>query len=140
MNDDVKAALNSVPHRITNPELIPAERYYDPAFFKLEKEKLWPHVWQMACRLEEIPNVGDYVEYTILAKSVIIVNTKNGVKAFHNACRHRGVRLATGPGNCKTRALSAPFTAGAGTLRARTLLSSANRCSTKNCSTRQRLI
>ena len=82
MNDDVKAALNSVPHRITNPELIPAERYYDPEFFKLENEKLWPHVWQMACRLEEIPNVGDYVEYTILAKSVIVVHTKNGVKAF----------------------------------------------------------
>ena len=52
--------LAKVPHRITDPELIPAERYYDPDFFELEKQKLWPHVWQMACRLEEIPNVGDY--------------------------------------------------------------------------------
>ncbi len=103
------SALDQVPFRVTDPELIPAERYYDEAFFRLEQEKLWPHVWQMACRLEEIPNVGDYVEYTILDKSVIVVNTKNGVKAFHNACRHRGVRLATGPGNCAKTGFICPF-------------------------------
>ncbi len=101
--------LESVPLRVTDRELIPAERYYDAAFFELERERLWPHVWQMACRLEEIPNIGDYTEYTILDKSVIIVNTKNGVKAFHNACRHRGVRLATGPGNCKSQGFICPF-------------------------------
>ncbi|KMS52016.1 (2Fe-2S)-binding protein [Novosphingobium barchaimii LL02] len=109
MTEDVTAALEKVPFRITNPELIPAERYYDREFFELEREKLWPHVWQMACRLEEIPNVGDYTQYTILDKSVILVNTKNGVKAFHNACRHRGVRLATGPGNCAKQGFVCPF-------------------------------
>ncbi|PXA82686.1 (2Fe-2S)-binding protein, partial [Nostoc sp. 3335mG] len=72
---------------MTDREKIPSKRYYDQEFFELEREKLWPHVWQMAARLEEIPNVGDYVEYRILDKSVIVVNTKTGVKAFHNACR-----------------------------------------------------
>ena len=106
---DTAAALAGVPHRVDRPELIPAERYYDPEFFALEKKHLWPRVWQMAARLEEIPNVGDYVEYTILDKSVIVVNTKDGVKAFHNACRHRGVRLATGPGNCAKKGFICPF-------------------------------
>ena len=101
--------LEPVPFEVTDPEMIPVERYYDEAFFKLENEKLWPHVWQMACRLEEIPEVGDYVEYSILEKSVIVVRTKSSVKAFHNACRHRGVRLATGPGNCKTTGFICPF-------------------------------
>ena len=109
MTEAVTAALQSVPLRVENPELIPAQRYYDAAFFQLEREKLWPHVWQMACRLEEIPNVGDYVEYSLLDKSVIIVRTKSGVKAFHNACRHRGVRLATGPGNCAKQGFICPF-------------------------------
>ena len=64
----------------------------------------------MACRTRSrLPNVGDYVEYTVLENSVIVVNTKNGVKAFHNACRHRGVRLATGPGNCKNAGFICPF-------------------------------
>lgn len=101
--------LDAVPLRITDPERIPARRYYDPQFFDLERDRLWPHVWQMACRLEEIPEVGDYVEYTILDKSVIVVRTKTGVKAFHNACRHRGVQLATGTGNCKVQGFICPF-------------------------------
>lgn len=101
--------LENVPHRVTEPELIPAERYYDPEFFELESKRLWPRVWQMACRLEEIPEVGDYVEYSILDKSVILVRARDGVKAFHNACRHRGVRFVNGPGNCAAQGFVCPF-------------------------------
>jgi len=101
--------LDRVPHRITDPERIPAERYHDPAFFELEKQKLWPHVWQMACRLEEIPEVGDYTVYNILEHSVILIRAKDGVKAFKNACRHRGLRLAHGPGHCGKEGFICPF-------------------------------
>ncbi len=94
---------------VVDPQLIPARRYYDEAFFRAEAKHLWPHVWQMACRLEEIPEIGDYVEYTILGQSVIVARTKSGVKAFHNACRHRGVRLANGQGNCRTTGFICPF-------------------------------
>lgn len=66
MTGTTEATLRAVPHQIIDPELIPTERYYDPEFFELEKEHLWPHVWQMACRLEEIPEIGDYTVYTIL--------------------------------------------------------------------------
>ncbi len=109
MADNAEKKLNDVPFRITDPEQIPAKRYYDEEFFKLEQELLWPHVWQMACRLEQIPNIGDYVEYKILEKSVIVVRTSSGVKAFHNACRHRGVELVNGHGNCKKQGFVCPF-------------------------------
>lgn len=109
MTQDTAAALAQVPFRVVDPELIPVERYYDEGFFKLEKERLWPHVWQMACRLEEIPNLGDFTEYTILDRSVIVVRTAQGVKAFHNACRHRGMRLAAEPGNCAKSGFVCPF-------------------------------
>ncbi|HEX7819542.1 MAG TPA: aromatic ring-hydroxylating dioxygenase subunit alpha [Sphingobium sp.] len=110
MTDINASKLEAVPYRVTEPEKIPAERYYDSAFFELEREKLWPHVWQMACRLEEIPNVGDYTVYTLLDWSVILIHTKTaGVKAFHNSCRHRGVRLATEPGNCAKQGFVCPF-------------------------------
>jgi carnitine monooxygenase subunit len=100
-----------IPFLITDPERIPSKRYYDEAFYKAETENLWPHVWQMACRLEQIQEVGDWVEYSNLGKSVIVVRTKDGVKAFHNACRHRGVPLAAdgGHGNCKTQGFICPF-------------------------------
>ena len=104
----MEAAGNN-PFQITSPDRIPATRYYDEAFFNLEKNKLWPHVWQMACRLEEIPEVGDYTVYKIFDRSIMLLNTKDGVKAFHNACRHRGVQLARGKGNCKGRGFRCPF-------------------------------
>jgi phenylpropionate dioxygenase-like ring-hydroxylating dioxygenase large terminal subunit len=109
MDKNVAKPLGPVPFAVTNPERIPVKRYYDEAFYKLECEHLWPHVWQMACRLEEIPKVGDWVEYKNLGKSVLVVRTKAGIKAFHNACRHRGVQLATGHGNCEKRGFVCPF-------------------------------
>lgn len=80
-------------------KLIPTERYTGLEFMKLENERLWPRVWQMACRLEEIPNVGDYLEYQIADESVLLVRGRSGdVKAFVNACLHRGTRLKDGCG------------------------------------------
>jgi phenylpropionate dioxygenase-like ring-hydroxylating dioxygenase large terminal subunit len=109
MTGNTEATLRTVPFPITNPELIPAERYYDPDFFALENKHFWPHVWQMACRLEEIPELGDYTVYNILEHSVILIRTKDGVKAFKNACRHRGLRLANGPGHCGKQGFICPF-------------------------------
>jgi len=109
MASQIDEALANVPFQVTNPELIPAQRYYDEKFFELEKEHLWSKVWQMACRLEEIPEVGDYTEYTILDKSVIVVRTASGVRAYHNACRHRGVRLVNGPGHVSEGGFVCPF-------------------------------
>lgn len=99
-----------IPFKITDPERIPAQRYYDEAFYQLECERLWPRVWQMACRLEQIPKVGDWVEYSNLGQSVIVVRTENGVKAWHNACRHRGVPLTQGDhGNASNQGFVCPF-------------------------------
>jgi len=95
--------------RIGRPDLIPTARYYDPEFMKLENERLWPRVWQMACRLEEIPEPDDFVEYVILDRSVILVRQKDGsVKAFENACRHRGMKLCKDRGTARG-GFSCPF-------------------------------
>jgi nitrite reductase/ring-hydroxylating ferredoxin subunit len=89
----------AVPFRVETADRIPKERYFDADFYALEAEQLWPRVWQMACRLEEIPNPGDFAEYQILDQSVVVVRSADlGVSAFHNTCRHRGVRLTQGRG------------------------------------------
>jgi len=101
--------LREVPLAVNDPQRIPAARYHDRAFFEAEARHLWPHVWQMACRLEEIPEIGDWIEYTNLDTSVIVVRTPGGVRAFHNACRHRGVQLGVGQGNCRAKGFICPF-------------------------------
>ena len=69
---------------------VPAWYYTSPEFHALEVEKLWSRVWQMACLEEEIPDVGDYHVYEIADLSFLIVRTAHGVKAYRNACLHRG--------------------------------------------------
>jgi phenylpropionate dioxygenase-like ring-hydroxylating dioxygenase large terminal subunit len=87
-------------YRSPTPEIGIAERYTSKEYAALEAERLWPRVWQMACHLQEIPEVGDYIEYEIGRDSILVVRTDTTtVKAFHNVCLHRGMRLKLGAGN-----------------------------------------
>ena len=42
MTRTIDEALAKVPFQVTDPERIPAQRYYDEHFFELEKQHLWP--------------------------------------------------------------------------------------------------
>lgn len=80
---------------------IPKERYVSRAWHELEKERLWSRVWQMACREEHLPAVGDYVVYDIADQSYLIVRAApDQIKAYPNACLHRGRVLKTYDGRC----------------------------------------
>ena len=81
------------------PVLIPVEPFTSPEYARAEGDRLWAKVWQAACRLEEIPNVGDYVTYDILDESIIVVRTGDGIAAYYNVCQHRGRRLTKGCGH-----------------------------------------
>jgi nitrite reductase/ring-hydroxylating ferredoxin subunit len=81
-------------------DTIPAARYTSAAFLRKELGSVWPHTWQVACRLEEIPNRGDYYEYNLYNESIMVVRQEDGsVKAFSNVCRHRSTRLVQGCGS-----------------------------------------
>lgn len=85
-----------------DPVLIGTEAYLSVDYARAERDRLWRKVWQVACRVEEIPNVGDYVVYDILDDSIIVTRlAADRVVAYHNACQHRGRRLADGSGNAK---------------------------------------
>ena len=75
-------------------EDIPYSNYTSAAFADAEFQKLWPRVWQMACREEHIPEPGDYHVYDIGHLSAIVARTPSGaIKAYVNACMHRGTAL-----------------------------------------------
>ena len=99
-----------VPFAMAGDTAVPAPRYYDPEFARLEYERMWSRTWQMACRLEEIPNAGDFVEYTIGDQSLIIVRVDDeAVRAYQNVCRHRGTQLAVGSGTFGGGQIACPF-------------------------------
>jgi phenylpropionate dioxygenase-like ring-hydroxylating dioxygenase large terminal subunit len=77
-----------------------AEAFTSEDYARAEPERLWRKVWQHACRVEEIPNVGDYVVYDIVDDTILVVRSgPDEISAFHNVCAHRGKRLASGCGH-----------------------------------------
>lgn len=73
---------------------VPPHVYFSQEFHDLEVERLWSRVWQLACLADEIPDVGDYYVYDIAHLSFLIVRTESGgLKAYRNACLHRGRQL-----------------------------------------------
>jgi phenylpropionate dioxygenase-like ring-hydroxylating dioxygenase large terminal subunit len=92
------------------PHGISVGRYIDPAFQKLEYEKLWKKVWQVAARVDEIPEVNDYTTYEIGDQSVLLVRVDpTSIKAYHNVCPHRGTALAQGCGRMGSGRIVCPF-------------------------------
>ncbi|MEE2732024.1 MAG: aromatic ring-hydroxylating dioxygenase subunit alpha [Pseudomonadota bacterium] len=83
-------------------EDISIDRYIDPAFAKKELQTLWKKTWQFACREEHIPEVGDYYVYDLEHYSFIITRVaENDIRAYYNACLHRGTKLrASGTEGC----------------------------------------
>ncbi|EID13258.1 aromatic ring-hydroxylating oxygenase subunit alpha [Mycolicibacterium phlei] len=82
------------------PTLVPAERYHSPEFARLENERMWPRVWQLACTVDHVAEPGDYFEYRCGPYSVLIVHGDDGeLRAFQNVCRHRGNSLCAGSGS-----------------------------------------
>ena len=78
---------------------IATNRYTSPAFFAAEKAHMWPRVWQMAARDDEMPDPGDLVVYDNVGRSYVLVRQADGsVRAFHNVCLHRGRKLRTESG------------------------------------------
>ncbi len=89
--------------------VIPTSRYTSPDFARLESEKLWPHVWQFACAVDHVADPGDFYEYTNGLLSVLLVRGDDGeLRAFQNACRHRGSALCEGSGEGLTE-IRCPF-------------------------------
>lgn len=87
---------------------VPVERYVSAAWHDLEVERLWNRVWQVACREEELAEVGDTTVYDIAGSSLVLVRSDaTTVKAFHNACLHRGTALRVDGG--RVGALRCPF-------------------------------
>ena len=83
-------------------EDVSLDRYYSRNWHEKEIETVWRKTWQMACRIEDIPAIGDTEIYDIVHDSVIVVRTGTGesdIRAYINSCLHRGTILCSEAGN-----------------------------------------
>jgi phenylpropionate dioxygenase-like ring-hydroxylating dioxygenase large terminal subunit len=71
-------------------------RYYDADYARQELEKIWMKSWILACREEDIPEVGNRLPVNVGPVSFFVVRTgPDTFKAFYNSCLHRGTQLCS---------------------------------------------
>jgi glycine betaine catabolism A len=88
------------------PLLVPASRYRDPARCELERDKLFrgPRIVAASASLQP----GACLPIDLPGRSALVVRGNDGVvRAFANACRHRGTRLVDKP--CSAKAFVCPY-------------------------------
>ncbi len=81
-------------------EDVPFTNYTSPEYAQAEFDHMWSKTWQWACHVDHIPESGDYYVYDVGPHSALIVRSTDGaIKAYYNACMHRGTQLRS-PGTC----------------------------------------
>jgi choline monooxygenase len=82
---------------------IPASWYTDKRIFELEKQNVFGS-WQVAARLDQLENSGDYATTEIGDEPIVIVRGSDGVlRAFFNVCRHHAAAVMTEPAGHATQ-------------------------------------
>ncbi|WP_404480658.1 SRPBCC family protein [Novosphingobium sp. BL-52-GroH] len=93
------AILTEESYTFRGSDPIPAERYTSEAFAQLERERMWPYVWQFVAREEDLPEAGDFIVYENAGRSYLVSRQDDGsIRAMHNVCLHRGRKLRTDEG------------------------------------------
>jgi phenylpropionate dioxygenase-like ring-hydroxylating dioxygenase large terminal subunit len=94
--------VSQVSEALSEPHTFGVEPYISEDYARAERDKLWRKVWQMVGRVEDIPEVGDYLTYDILDDSIIIVRSApDTLRAYYNVCSHRARRLVDTPHGSK---------------------------------------
>ncbi|GAA0304113.1 hypothetical protein GCM10009087_12490 [Sphingomonas oligophenolica] len=102
--------VRSESYAFLGDEDVDSRRYTDPDYAREEFRRLWTRTWQFACREEHIPNIGDYYVYDIGPYSFIVTRVEeNEIRAYFNACLHRGTKLRPSGTEGSTSDFQCPF-------------------------------
>ncbi|MCE9523405.1 MAG: aromatic ring-hydroxylating dioxygenase subunit alpha [Alphaproteobacteria bacterium] len=78
-----------------------ASSYRDASRYENERKGVFGRSWLFMAHVSELAHEGDVVTATIAGFPLLVVRTKDGLKAFHNVCRHRaGPLFDEARGNC----------------------------------------
>ena len=88
---------------------LPATAYTSEAFFALENERIFSASWVFTGFAHELARAGDVMPVSVAGRPVLLVrDAEHRIRAFHNVCRHRCIKLVDAPGNAG-RAIRCPY-------------------------------
>jgi phenylpropionate dioxygenase-like ring-hydroxylating dioxygenase large terminal subunit len=76
--------------------LMRAEDYLSPAVFEAERRGIFSRLWMLVATRSMLAADGDFRTFTLAGTPLAVRNCGGTLRAFLNACRHRGARLFEG--------------------------------------------
>lgn len=75
---------------------ISAPWYTNAEIAELERQAVFGGTWQVAARLDELREAGQYVATTVAGEPIVVVRGADGLlRGFYNVCRHHAAAVAT---------------------------------------------
>ena len=79
------------------------EAYTSEAFFAVERERVFGKSWVAVGCSAQVREPGDVLVTEVAGRSIFVVRNRDGrLRAFYNACRHRGTQLLK-PEECRVK-------------------------------------
>lgn len=90
---------------------LPAAWFYDAEHYRRELAAIWQRHWIYVCHENAIAETGAYRTVRIGDQNVVVLRSADGgLRAYHNACRHRGSMLCTAEdGRFKSKLIVCPY-------------------------------
>ena len=101
MNADLDRLLKAYDREapLAQASTIPAQWYTDAGIARLERERVFGRVWQMAGRLDQVERAGQFFTIDIAGEPLVVVRgADGGLRGFFNVCRHHAAAVATAEG------------------------------------------
>jgi choline monooxygenase len=91
-------------------ETLPREAYTSDEFFAIERERVFMRGWvPIGCR-DRLRDAGDVLVADVGGRSIVIARHPDGeLRAFYNACRHRGTKLLDDGAGHVRRLIRCPY-------------------------------
>jgi Rieske 2Fe-2S family protein len=81
---------------LSKPEpTLPSHWYFDADHYQRELRAVWYREWLCVGREDALAKTGDYLSAEIGDQGIIVTRTEDGLRAFHNTCRHRGAQICS---------------------------------------------
>ena len=88
---------------------LPGSVYTDDTLYRLEQKSLFSNNWVFVGFTHEMSNVGDVRPIDVAGLPIFLLRGPDGrISAYHNACRHRNLKLIAADGNTK-RMIRCPY-------------------------------
>src|SRR5687767_430402 len=88
---------------------IPSSWYTDKDLYDLEIKSVFSNSWQLAARLDQVVQPGQYVTTDVAGEPIVVVRGNDGVlRGFFNVCRHHAAAVMTEPQG-KANQLRCPY-------------------------------